>query len=361
MERHHRTVRFHRAILEIEMPTLAELKAENAAEEKAAAPEPEVNQDDFTPEDEDAPDKIEAKAEPETIDEEESEGEVVAKTDDAFTPEEDDGLPKDGPLRKGDAKALREKYQGKLSKEREEKEELRLKLEELERKIATPTQSLPANIGQEPQREQYNNDAEWIRALTTYNAQVIHGQTAAQIQADEQKRKREELANKTRVQTDQHYERVFDLAKKSGISEDNAKAADLKVRNAVDAVFKGAGDTIVDTLISSLGAGSEKVILHLGFKTSKLNELVRLFQDDPSGIKASAYLGTLKAELNAPTRKETKAPDPIDKIQGDKNSGLGMAGELRRKVNEARRKDKYSEVIALKREAKALKIDTSKW
>jgi hypothetical protein len=364
MERHHRTVRDFTGLNEkLKMPTLAELKAENAAEEKAAAqtPEPEDNQDDYSPEPEDAPEKIEAKSEPESTGEEEPADEVVVATDDAFIPEEDDGLPKDGPLRKGDAKALREKYQGKLSKEREEKEELRLKLEELERKIAAPAQSLPANIGQEPQREQYNNDAEWIRALTTYNAQVIHGQTAAQIQADEQKRKREELASKTRVQTDAHYGRVAELAKKSNISADVAQSADLKVRNAVDAVFKGAGDTIVDTLISSLGAGSEKVILHLGLKTSKLNELVRLFQDDPSGIKASAYLGTLKAELNAPTRKETKAPDPIDKIQGDKNSGLGMSGELRKKVADARRKGDISGVIKLKQEAKALKLDTSKW
>ncbi len=151
------------------------------------------------------------------------------------------------------------------------------------------------------------------------------------------------------------------MAKKSNISEDVAQAADLKVRNAVDAVFKGAGDTIVDTLISSLGAGSEKVILHLGIKTSKLNELVRLFQEDPSGIKASAYLGSLKSELNAPTRKETKAPDPIDKVQGDKSGGGSAQDRLKKEVAAARKKGDISAVIKLKRDGKAANMDTRNW
>jgi hypothetical protein len=333
------------------MPTLEELKAQNAAEAANTPPEPESEETlDLSPEE--TPDN------PEPEPEEDAPEATAAAPDDAFTPEEDDGLPKDGPLRKGDAKALRQKYQGKLSQKDEELERVRQELEEVKKKVAQPSQ-LPA-AGQEPQRDQYTNDAEWIRALTTFNAQQVLQQSTAQQQAEERRRKQEEIQTRTRMQTDAHYERVADLAKKSNISEDVAKSADLKVRNAVDAVFKGAGDTIVDTLISSLGPGSEKVILHLGIKNSKLNDLVKLFQEDPSGIKASAYLGSLKAELNAPTRRETKAPDPIDKVQGDK-SGSSALDKMRKDVADARKKGDISKVIALKQQAKAAKMDTRNW
>lgn len=339
------------------MPTLEELKAENAAEAKQETKE--VPQDDFTPEDEtkeEPEQKLDAKEESE-----EPEGEETETDPEWLKPEDSEGDNLEPKFTDKDAAAIRRKYKGKLTEKDEENERLRLKVEELEKKITSPAViSAPQNLGPEPQRDQYANDAEWIRALTAYNAQTIQAQTTAQLQAEERKRKQEEIAARTRLQTDQHYARVADLAKKSNISEEVAQSADLKVRNAVNSVFKGAGDTIVDTLISSLGVGSEKVILHLGFKTSKLNELVRLFQEDPSGIKASAYLGTLKAELSAPTRRETKAPDPIDKVQGDKH-GTNHAERLRKQAAEYRKKDNLSMVIKTKQEAKKLGIDTKKW
>lgn len=338
------------------MPTLAELKAENAAEENQKPIE--TAQDDFTPEDEtkeEPEQKLEAKEESD-----ETEGEEPEADPEWLKPEGDE--PDKPKFTDGDAAAIRRKYKGKLTEKDEENERLRLKVEELEKKITAPAViTAPQNIGAEPQRDQYANDAEWIRALTAYNAQTIQAQTTAQLQADERKRKQEEIAARTRLQTDQHYARVEELAKKSNISPEVAQSADLKVRNAVNSVFKGAGDTIVDTLISSLGAGSEKVILHLGIKTSKLNELVKLFQEDPSGIKASAYLGTLKAELSAPTRRETKAPDPIDKVQGDKSGGGGHAERLRKQVSDARKKGDISAVIRAKQDAKKLNINTTKW
>jgi hypothetical protein len=339
------------------MPTLAELKAENAAE--TAQETKELPQDDYTPEDEikDEPEqKLDAPEDSEV------EGEEAETDPDWLKPETADDSGDVPKFTDGDAAAIRRKYKGKLTEKDEKILELETKYAELEKKITAPAATpSPQNIGPEPQRDAYANDAEWIRALTTYNAQTIQAQTNAQLQADERRRKQEDIANRTKLQTDQHYARVAELAKKSNISEEVAQSADLKVRNAVNSVFKGAGDTIVDTLISSLGAGSEKVILHLGIKTSKLNELVRLFQEDPSGIKASAYLGTLKAELSAPSRRETKAPDPIDKVQGDKSGSGGQTERLRKQVADARKKGDISAVIRAKQDAKKLNINTSKW
>jgi hypothetical protein len=340
------------------MPTLDELKAENAAETAKEKPA-ETPQDDYSPEPEsDKPEKVEAA---DTVEDEQEEGEESEQSTDWLTPEEDDGLPKDGPIRSGDAKALRRKYQGKLSEKDEELEQLKQKYVELEKKVATP-QTLPATqIGQEPQRDQFANDAEWIRALTTYNAQVIQHQSSAQAQQAELLRRREEMERKTKSQTDKHYERVDNLVKNSKgmLSEEAANAADQRVRKAVNSVFPQAGDNIVDTLIASLGDGSEKVITHFGLKAPKLNRLIELLEEDRSGIKASAYLGQEMGKLTAPVRKDSRAPDPIDKVQGDK-AGASSSERLRRDIAAARKKGDISGVIKLKQQGKAQKIDVSK-
>ena len=74
---------------------------------------------------------------------------------------------------------------------------------------------------------------------------------------------------------------------------------------------------IVDGLIANLGEGSEKVFYSLGVNGAKRDKLTSLLTTDPSGIKAAMYLGTLKAELNAPNRKTTNAPAPAPNLQGD--------------------------------------------
>lgn len=347
------------------MPTLAELKAENAAEEaKAVAAETPKDPPEDTepaaeevadpPQDEDKGEETPDDKPADPADDKAKDKEPVV--DDAWMKAEDQ---EPDVVHTGfDAKAIREKWKGRATAAENEAETLRKENEALKERLKAP---VTTNLPDEPKREQFKTDAEYVTALAKHSITIATQQAQSEQAVAVQRQRMTEAQAKTAEAVDGHYVRAVELSKKSGIKQEAYQSADLEVRRAIESVFPNAGDAITDSLISRMGAGSEKVMYHLGVNAKKRGELVRLLNEDRNGLAAAVYLGKLNAELSIPAKRETKAPDPIDEVKGDKSGGKTGADRLKKEYQAAHEKGDAQKAFDIKRKAKNLKIDTSGW
>lgn len=334
--------------------TLDELRADNAAEEaaRAAAPQADVTgatdvaADDQSGTDDHADDQggdDDQNAEPESWmkgDDQESQG-----ADKKFTD--------------GDIGAAKAKLRSKLeAKHQSEVEQLRAQLEEARRNTVAPQPSA------RPKREEFYDkddpDEAYTEALADWKIKDTLARQHNETQQYESQRKHLEAQKTIETGVDQHYERAATLAAASGISPELYQSADLRVRSAIDGIFPGAGENITNSLIASLGDGSEKVFYNLGVSPKRLAELTTKLAADPTGLQASIYLGRLSAELTAPVRRTSNAPAPAATAQGDANTTEQGKG-LQKKYTEARKKGDAQTAFNIRREAKAAKINVDSW
>jgi len=328
-----------------------ELQALNAKEEKEA----QEAKDKQQPAEEPAEESPEL--EPETQGEPEPEGEPTAESDDWMKAEEPEP---DVVHTAYDAKAIRTKWKARAAEveavKNAEIEELKRQIEEI-KKQPKPQQVL----SDKPKRESFQSDIEYLEALQDYKLNLIQQQAQSSTAAEQRKQQADAIKDRTDKALDEHYIRVDALAKKSNINPETYQAAELRVRTEIDRIFPKGGDAVLDALIASMGAGSEKVVYNLGVNSARLTKFVETLNDDKSGIKAAIFLGKLNTELNAPTKRVTQAPDPIDNVQGDNSGGRGVAGQLKKKYDEAHKKGDTQKAFDIRRQARAQKIDTASW
>lgn len=196
-------------------------------------------------------------------------------------------------------------------------------------------------------------NAQYVEALIESKL-TNHTQRATQTQQVQQ------AQDELNREVDKHYERVSGFVAKGVVSEDNYLNADAVVRNRLNAVRPDiGGDQLANTLIANLGEGSEKVIYHLGVNSTAMMALENHLRSDPSGLRAAAYLGELKAKFNsAPINKLSNAPKPDSSLKGNVNVG---GKTFKSAYDKAEASGDISGMLKAKREAKAAKVDTSKW
>ncbi len=250
----------------------------------------------------------------------------------------------------------KKKLKGKISDLDTENERLKAKIEELQSAPATQ-QADPISYGlKRPDELDFERTEDYHKALDNYYINLAN----ADRQKSEQEREYEAKKAERKKGVDDHYSRAEKLIDKSGIAPEKYQEADLKFRESVDKVSKGNGDEIVDILISSLGEGSEKVGYFIGNNEAARAKLQSLFVEDPSGLKAAAYLGAENQRLKEPKKRVSKARSPATKIKGDVNSGSSEK-KLKRKYDDAHKKGDYDSAWNFKKAAKKAGINTKDW
>lgn len=332
--------------------SLKELKEENEKEaQQAAEPaeeevveEPEVEEPEIEEPETEEP-------EPES---EEEEGEPEPE------PEVEPWMQADGdeppPLSDSEAAKIRRKYKGKLQEEKAENEALRAEIEALKTKkpeIAAP------EAKNKPKKADFENEEEFFEALADWKIENRDAQNQSKNVAEQQKAAQEAEQAAIGGEVDNHYLRAAKLAEKSGIKPENYQAADRRLRAAVEEKFPGGGDDVVDYLISTLGEGSEKVFYHLGVNQKRLSEFLETF-DKGKGLRTAAFLGELNAELKAPSKRSTQAPDPGAQVQADSKSSASQS-KLKKEYDEAHRSGNTAKAWKIKKQAKGLNVDTKNW
>lgn len=351
--------------------SLAELKAQNKAEEEKQAqentdaPKQETDEtlgDDTKPEIDPVKDEPKGDLDEDLNNDEggESELESWMKPDD----EEVDGDGKK--FTDGDVAAVRRKFKGKLHAEQEKNSGLEEEISRLREENARLSgggqsqQQAPGQVERKPMpmesdfgydREQYSSAMkEWIRQEHSVLNQEHSKESAATAQMTE-------AAAKTEKAVGEHYQRVDALVKEAGISDDAYEQADLTFRKVVDDVSPGNGDSIADGIIARLGKGSEKVVFSVGVNKTKRATFQRKLQEDPSGLSAAMYLGELNKEFQGAGKKSSNAPAPGARLEGDAG-GSENASKLQRQYE---KETDLQARISLKRKAKQQGINVDGW
>lgn len=289
--------------------SLEDLKAANAALEEKKLATPQVVEDD--PKDKAVEDEtVETKGDADPDEEEAGETETQA-----FMLTDEEKPADEKKFTDSDIGAAKKKLRAKLEVKDSEIEKLKAENEQL--------RSSPSATGEKarPKREDFEESEDpqeaYEDALMDWKLSKNNANNRQQSVNAEQERIETQRQTEVSQSVDQHYERAVVLAEKSNISAELYQSADGVVRKTVESIFPKNGDTITDSLIANLGEGSEKVMYNLGVNKKRLDHFKQLLKSDPGGIKAAMYLGKLNAELNAPSKKRTKAPAPASTANGD--------------------------------------------
>lgn len=335
--------------------TLEELKKLNAE-----TPEDQGEQtviDNLTPDEENAEEQEPEAEEQAEEEEDENEKEPAENGEDAGSAEEevpDWAKPEsEAKYTDTDAANIRRKWKSKLKESDEENKRLEARIAELESgESKTPELK-------RPNPDDFEEHADYQEALVDYKFQVRQAKQDSETAARKREEERNTQQKRIEKSVNDHYTRAAQLAEKSGIKPETYQAADLRVRQTIDAVYPDGGDAITDALIANLGEGSEKVMYHLGVNPSKLQALREKFEQDNTGLSVAAYLGSLKAELDLPAKRKTAAPTPTPEVKGDGSTQSETA--LKKKYQEAHKKGNTQAAFDLKRQAKAKGINTGAW
>lgn len=328
--------------------TLAELKAQNAAQEAVNTEDVPKVEDELETVDDDTEEQAE----------QESEGDGQAATDEAIEAWQADeteepaskGSDKHKDLTYDDFAKMRTKLKARITEKDEEVERLRQEVQALKQGTQRPAQE----AGTVPKLEDFDfDDAKYTAAMQAW----FHSQAAnaAKAQEHQSKQVQQVQAIQTRVQS--HYQKAAELVKTHGINPDLYGSADKEFRKTIDSVFPGLGDDLAERLIASLGEGSEKLVFSVGRNSTKKDLLKAKLMEDPSGIAASIYLGGLLKDVSAPLKKTTKAPAPAARAEGGE-SASSNAANFKRKYEKATDPQTRFDI---RREAKRAGLDTSNW
>lgn len=323
------------------MQTLDELKAENAG---ALPVEDELIIDD-TSDTEDA----------ETNDEQaEPEGDTQEEVEDWL---KTDGQTSQAvPLAKH--VELKHKLKARISEKDTELAQIRVELEALKSGTVQPQAAPQAT--KPPRLSDFDFDEDkHAEAMAQYLAQVAESSHTKRHQVQQQ----EQQLNRMKQAVDEHYERAAELVSSGKVDATKYQQADHRVRVELANLYGNPeqGDAIADTMLARLGAGSEKIMVHLGVNPAALNELKTKLQSDPTGLDAMLYLGELKAKFNAQTNKLSKAPKPDTPLSGDVATGSLSASALAKCYRDAHDKGDTQKAFELKRAAKAKGVNTTTW
>lgn len=335
------------------LKTLEELKHENAElEEAAKQAEVEVEEDEGEGEGFQEADEPESEVETEEA-EAESEADDE-ESDESWLNDDEQSVEKKQTVPVSVLANVRGKLKGKNKELEAEIEELKQKLSE---RPSAPQVQASQNKPKLIDFADHNDPEEaYLDALNEWKE-------AERVQLMNQQATQEAVQQQlTQIESSvtEHYGRAAELTKKHGISEENYRAADVNVRKAFEAAFPDNGDIMADAVISQIGEGSEKVMYYLGRNTAQREKLQALLISDQTGIKASLFLGELKAKVSMPTKRKSAAPQPTPEVTGDVSTG-GDSKALKRKYDKAHKSGNAQAAFDIKRQAKSAGHNTNDW
>jgi hypothetical protein len=247
-----------------------------------------------------------------------------------------------------DMAGMRKKWKAKLEDQKEESESVIAQLMAENERLKNGAQQ--QKVMPMPTLESCDYDeAKLADEMHKYFSQ----QTASQIQqaqlASQQQEAQAAQQKEHESRMNSHYERVARLAKDSGIEPETYRAGELAVRKAVKSVPNfsqgNLADTAVDTMISKLGEGSEKLMYYLGRNSEARDKFRMALVNDPTGIEAGILLGEMKASISQPTKRRTSAKPPAKSARGEG----GNVSSWQRKYDKAK---STQERFDIRREAK---------
>ena len=255
---------------------------------------------------------------------------------------------------------MKQKLKGRLSDKNEEVERLKQENETLKAGLKTQEPSLES-LPKRPRENDYETLQEYDDAMVKFEDSMLQIRLKAANQKTEIQKRQNAAKADLETAVDAHYGRAAKLIQDNSIDTEVYKKADLIVRETIETAMPGQGDSTADQIISVIGDGSEKVIYYLGRNKKALGKFKDLLLEDPSGLRASMFLGQQRERLLNTKRKTSKAPAPDTDITGDDTPTSAKASAFLKKRKAAIKKGDVQAAYDTKKAAKAAGVDVSNW
>lgn len=261
---------------------------------------------------------------------------------------------------------LKRKLKGQIREKDSEIEQLRQEINQLKapqpQAQAQPLQADSQRPAPMPKREDFYDkpdpDSAWQAALNDWVGKSVETRFQQQFQTHQQQQQRQQQSNQIDTALDQHYERAAQIVNEGLLSAEEYQSADSLVRQTVESISPGNGDSFIDALLARMGDGSEKVVVSLARNASNLNKFRQELQDDPTGISAAAFLGELRGKFAAASGRVSQTPRPGSKLKGDAAKDGGSDQRMYQAAHKAGNRQKAFDI---KRAAKARGVDVKQW
>jgi hypothetical protein len=254
---------------------------------------------------------------------------------------------------------MKQKLKGRLHDQSDELTKLREENARLKAGQQTPAQ--PSKPPRRPKENDFETLAEFDEALSEYDQKMVDYRLQTANRKNEIQRLQMATKAKLEEAVDGHYTRAAKLIQDNGIDTEVYQQADRTVREAMETLMPGRGEFTTDQIISVLGEGSEKVMYFLGRNKNALNELKSLLVEDPTGLRATMYLGQQRERLLNNKQRMSKAPAPGKKVKGDAAPTSAKAKSLLKKRKAAQAVGNLQAAYDIKKQAKQQGIDVSTW
>ena len=258
--------------------------------------------------------------------------------------------------------AVKQKLKGRLRNKDGEIEQLRNEVQQLKSAaqpapVTTPAPAQTAMPKPEDFYDAKDPDTAYQAALQKWVNQGVESRLNQHLQTHQQQQQRQQIDQRINQELERHYDRAAKIVSDGLLSADEYQDSETLIRQAVDHVAPGNGDAYVDSLLSRLGDGSEKVVVSLARNTTHMAAFQKALRDDPTGITAASFLGELKGKFSGAGRV-SKTPTPGTRLKG--NAPSSGAADLRQ-YNAAHKSGDRQTAFNIKRAAKARGVDVSKW
>lgn len=255
---------------------------------------------------------------------------------------------------------VRGKLKGKIAESNNEIEKLRAEIQSIK---SQSQKSVNTQQSDRPKLDDFyehdNPEESFTDALVDWKLNVQLKKSNADNERANADKMQKEIFDRIESAVTSHYERSAALSQSSNISADLFQKADLRVKEAVESISPNNGELIFNNMISNLGEGSEKVAYHLGVNSSALNEFKSALIDDPSGLKAMAFLGQKKQELSEPKKRYSNAPAPATNLNG--NDQPSSDASFKKRYDAAVSSGDVQRRFDIRREAKAAGHNPQNW
>ncbi len=258
--------------------------------------------------------------------------------------------------------AVRQKLKDKLRTKGTEIEQLRTEVNQLKSAAQpAPSEPVPAQTAMPKADDFYDDkdpDAAYQTAMQTWVANSVESKLNQHLQTHQHQQQRQQIDSRVTQELERHYDRAAAIVSDGLLTAEEYQDSEALIRQAVDQVAPGNGDNYVDSLISRLGEGSEKVVVSLARNANNLAAFQRALREDPTGIAAASYLGELKGKFTGGGRSSSRTPKPGTRLSGDAPS---TGGADLRQYNAAHKSGDRQKAFNVKRAARARGVDVSKW
>lgn len=328
--------------------TLEEIKQEIAESEAKAEQSP----------------TVEVETEEEVNEEEKSEPDYLGEDDEEEGESESlDWLDQDEEQTSSESVPLSAHIKAKR-KLKDKNHDLESELEQLRKENERLKQGQPVIDKPKPKRDDFYDaddpDEAYLDALADWKLE--QKQINAQKQQSEQAQKDLMAKQQQKIESDveEHFKRAEGFIEQHGISQDVYAKAENNFRDAIKSVNEDAGDAITNTLISTIGEGSEKLMMYVGGNQQRREQLKSILTNDPTGLKAMVQLGRWQAEIESPRKRKSQAPKPSSTAKGD-SSVTPSEARMKKKYDAAMKAGDGQAVFNLRQEAKKAGINTKSW